>query len=387
VLRAASFAELPGWEHDQHAAVLPALLRSCDRWGGLAPPAAVGGAVDTGAVGDWLPLCAAAAALPPGDGAALRSLLERELRPWKVANHEESVGLFTGYYEPTLRGSRRPDERFAVPLHLRPPELVSVELGRFRPELAGTRLAGRVEDGALVPYHDRGAIEEGALTGRGLELVWVDDAIDAFFLHIQGSGRVELVEGGVLRVGYAGQNGFPYYAIGRELVARGALTLEQVSMQSIAAWLRAHPAEAVEVMRRNASYVFFRELAEDGPLGASGVVLTPGRSLAVDPRFHAFGTLLWLDTTLPETGEAPADGEPATRTEEPSPPRPLRRLVVAQDTGGAIRGPVRGDVFFGPGAEAAELAGHMRQPGRLWVLLPRQVEPAAHAGDQQGEER
>jgi membrane-bound lytic murein transglycosylase A len=276
-----------------------------------------------------------------------------------LTNRGEPVGLFTGYYEPTLHGSRTGGATFPVPLYLRPPELVEVELGRFRPDLEGKRIAGEVRDGALVPYHDRGAIEEGALAGRDLELLWVDDAVDAFFLQIQGSGLVELREGGTVRVGYAAQNGHPYYAIGRELVARGAMALDQVSMQSIAEWLRAHPAEAVDVMRTNASFVFFRELDEEGPLGSMGVVLTPERSLAIDPMYLPMGAPLWLETTLPA-----AAGEAAP---------PLRRLVVAQDTGGAIRGPVRGDVFWGPGERAAELAGRMRQEGRLWLLLPRSV--------------
>jgi len=187
----------------------------------------------------------------------------------------------------------------------------------------------------------------------------MDDPVDAFFLEIQGSGSIELEGGGELRVGYGAQNGFPYVAIGRELVTRGALPKEKVSMQSIREWLEAHPDEAAEVMRKNASYVFFREQPGEGPLGSLGVPLTPGRSLAVDPLFVPLGVPLWLDSTLP----AAADGSE----------RPLRRLVVAQDTGGAIRGPVRGDVFWGAGDKAADLAGRMRQPGRLWLLLPRTV--------------
>jgi membrane-bound lytic murein transglycosylase A len=358
-LRETTFAELPGWGEDAAAEALPALRRSCESW--LAKPAdtPVGRDAVGGRVASWQPLCAAVAALPAGDGATLRALLERELRPLAVTNRGEAAGLFTGYYEPTLRGSRTRGGRFTVPLYLRPPELVQVELGAFREDLAGKRVAGMVREGTLVPYHDRAAIEEGALAGRGLELVWVDDPVDAFFLQIQGSGLIELEQGGTLRAGYAAQNGHPYLAIGRELVARGAMTLERVSMQSIAEWLRANPEEAVEVMRKNASYVFFRELGEEGPLGSMGVVLTPGRSLAIDPLFLPMGAPLWLDTTYP--AEAGGAG------------RPLRRLVVAQDTGGAIQGPVRGDVFWGPGEEAAELAGRMRQEGRLWLLLPRAV--------------
>jgi membrane-bound lytic murein transglycosylase A len=356
-----TFGELPGWGEDTVAAAVPALARSCAVLRERPPGAAVGSAGVAGTVADWLPLCDAAASLRPGDDAAARAVFERLLRPVALSNRGQPEGLFTGYYEPTLRGSRRPGGAFRIPLYLRPPELVMVDLGKFRESLRGTRIAGRVSGGELLPFHDRAAIDEGALHGRDLELVWVDDPVDAFFLEIQGSGRVELVEGGILRVGYAAQNGHPYYAIGRELVARGAMTVEEVSMQSIRDWLAANPEEAVEVMRTNASYVFFRELTGEGPLGAQGVALTPGRSLAVDPRFLPYGAPLWLDTTYPGAAGGGATGPP------------LRRLMVAQDTGGAIRGPVRGDVFWGPGDEAAELAGRMRQPGRLWLLLPRTV--------------
>jgi membrane-bound lytic murein transglycosylase A len=324
-----------------------------------------------GTVADWLPLCdRAEASANAADPQALRALATELLRPVEVSNGGDPAGLFTGYYEPTLRGSRTAHDRFTVPLYVRPPELVSVDLGRFRADLAGKRIAGVVDAGALVPYFDRTAIDAGALGGRGLELVWVDDPVDAFFLEIQGSGRIELDDGTRLRIGYAGQNGYPYVAIGRELVARGALAKEQVSMQSIRAWLLEHPDEAVAVMRKNASYVFFRELPSDGPLGSLGVPLDPGRSLAVDPLFVPLGVPVWIDTTLPPAEDG---GE-----------RPLRRLVVAQDTGGAIQGPVRGDVFWGGGDEAADLAGRMRQPGRLWLLLPRTVAvpPAVPAGEQ-----
>src|SRR6185295_10813052 len=235
----------------------------------------------------------------------------------------------------------------------------SVDLGRFRADLKGKRIAGKVEDGALVPYFDRKAIDEGALAGRGLELVWVDDPVDAFFLEIQGSGRIVLPDGEQIRVGYAGQNGYVYSAIGRELLKRGVLTKEQLSMQSIREWLEANPDEGRDVMRTNASYVFFRELSEEGPVGSLGVVLTPERSLAVDPLFVPLGVPVWIDTTIPAGAPGGA--------------RPLQRLLVAQDTGGAINGPVRGDVFWGPGDEAAATAGSMRQPGRLWLLLPKAV--------------
>ncbi len=244
-------------------------------------------------------MCDRVATIVPGNDAAARALFADLLRPVAVSNRGDREGLFTGYYEPTLRGSRVEGGDFTVPLYVRPPELVSVDLGRFRADLKGKRIAGKVADGALVPYLDRTAIDEGALAGRELELVWVDDPVDAFFLEIQGSGRIQLEDGSEMRVGYAGQNGFVYTAIGRELIRRGALTREQMSMETIREWLAANPDEAREVMRTNASYVFFRELTGDGPVGSLGVALTPERSLAVDPLFVPLGVPVWIDTTIP----------------------------------------------------------------------------------------
>jgi membrane-bound lytic murein transglycosylase A len=361
-LRAATFAGLPGWADDRHAEALPPLLASCRVLARLPPERPVGRDGVGGTAADWRVPCAQAAAVPAGDAAAARTFFEAAFRPWAISDRGAAEGLFTGYYEPTLHGSRRRGGRFTVPLYRRPPELVEVDLGRFRDDLAGERIAGLVEGVALVPFADRVALDAGALAGRGLELAWVDDPVEAFFLHIQGSGRVELAEGGVLRVGYAGHNGHPYTAIGRTLFERGELALEEVSMQSIRAWLAARPDEAGELLAANRSFIFFRELDGDGPVGSLGTPLTPGRSLAVDRIHLPLGAPLWLDATAPHPDPA-------------GPDRPLRRLMVAHDTGGAIRGPVRGDVFWGHGDEAAEVAGRMKHRGRLWLLLPRAVTP------------
>jgi membrane-bound lytic murein transglycosylase A len=354
VLEPASFDDLPGWEEDDPSAALSAFLRSCRRLLSLPPGEPL---TFAGTAGDWRPVCETAARVSSGPTAA-RAFFEERFQPFAASAGGDPQGLFTGYYEPLLHGSRERTDRYRVPLYVRPPELVMVDLGDFREELKGQRIAGRVEDGELVPYPDRRAIEEGALAGRELELVWVDDPIDAFFLQVQGSGRVRLEDGSEMRVGYAAQNGHPYFAIGKDLVERGALKPEEVSMQSIRRWLEENPELAGEVMARNASYVFFEELEGEGPLGAGGVPLTPGRSLAVDRKHWPLGVPIWLDTEAP----SPRPGEPD---------RPLRRLLVAQDTGGAIRGPVRGDVFWGHGEDAAEVAGRMKHPGRMWVLLPR----------------
>jgi membrane-bound lytic murein transglycosylase A len=298
--------------------------------------------------------------LPPNDRAAARRFLESRFRPWSVRNHSNPVGLFTGYYEPLLHGSRKRHGSYTVPLYGRPPELVTVDLGRFRDDLKGKRIAGSVKDGALVPYPDRKAIDEGALAGRKLEIVWVDDPVEAFFLEVQGSGRVQLEEGGEIRIGYAAQNGHAYASIGKALIQRGALRADTVSMQSIRAWLKAHPQETAGVLEKNASYIFFQEMKGEGPMGAEGVPLTPGRSLAIDLRYLPLGVPVWI------TGRAPAP-------REGDPDQKLHRLLIAQDTGGAIRGPVRGDVFFGFGPEAEGMAGRMKHRGKMWVLLPRGV--------------
>lgn len=353
-LAPASFADLPGWADDRHAEFLPAFARTCARLARLPDDRETGLG---GRAADWRAPCAQAAAVPVGDNAAAKRFLETAFRPFLASDEAAGPdGLFTGYYEPELRGSLTRGGAYTIPLRARPADLVMVDLGEFRPELRGQRIAGNVVNGNLRPYPARAGINQGAIDNRADVLVWVDDPVDAFFLEIQGSGRVVLPDGRVLRLGYAAQNGQPYVAIGRTLIERGALTRETVSMQSIRAWLSANPAEARAVMETNPSYVFFRVLDGDGPLGAEGVALTPGRSLAVDRSLIAMGVPLWLDAEDPLT--------PNTR---------IRRMMMAQDTGGAIRGAVRGDVFWGAGAEAAERAGKMRSPGRYWILLPQAI--------------
>lgn len=367
-------AALPGWAGDDVSEALPALLRSCDRL--LAQPAdrPLQPVELGGTPGDWRPLCGALRGL--GDAAGeeeVRAIIEREAvavplsradveaaggRPGGGSGWSRRIGLFTGYFEPLLHGSRRRSARYRVPLYMQPPDLVSVDLGRFRDDLRGRRVAGRVQGRSLEPYDDRQAIASGSLAGRNLELVWVDDAIDAFFLHIQGSGRIELDDGSSFRVGYAAQNGHPYHAIGRTLVDRGELTLEEVSLQSIDAWLREHSDRAGEVMATNDSYVFFREIRGEGPVGAQGVALTPERSLAVDRQHVPLGVPVWLDAMIP-----------AASVDAPDERR--QWLLVAQDVGGAIRGAVRGDVFWGAGERARAIAGRMAHRGRYWALVPR----------------
>lgn len=334
-----ALADLPGWKADDPGAALAALRAHCTRWKWRKGPLAE--AMQQACAADW-----------SGDP---RAVLDTHFSAWHVQG--TGAGLLTGYFEPTYRGARTPSDAFAVPLLGRPDDLVEVDLGAFREDLKGERIAGRLEGSRLVPYPDRAAIRTGALEGRAPALFWLADPVDLFFLQIQGSGRIALDDGGVAHVGYAAQNGRPYRAIGRDLIARGAVPREKMSMQAIRDWLTANPSEAEAVMDLNPSYVFFSERDSGGAVGAAGLKLTPGRSIAVDHRFWNYGLPAWI--------AAPGqDDDP-----------PLARLVVAEDTGGAIRGAVRADLFLGPGDEAARLAGRMNRPLDLWILLPKSLTP------------
>lgn len=328
-LTAVSYRDLPGWLEDRLIPARPALVRSCGviRQKSTNTPM-ITGANGSGHAKDWQPFCRAL------DNAqtesALRQAIELHLTPYLVSSSATGdQGTFTGYYEPVLRGSLRQHGPYQTPLYRVPPS----KWARF----------------------SRAQIVKGKLRQKGLELVWVDSPADAFFLQIQGSGQVKLDTGETIRLGYAGQNGHPYTPIGRVLVQKGAMRLDQVSMQSIKKWLRDNPRQAESVMSHNASYVYFKKNTGDGPIGSHGVPLTPGRSLAVDRQHVTLGTPLWLVTTAPPTGGY----------------SPMQRLMVAQDTGGAIKGVVRGDVFWGSGTQAADLAGHMNVSGRYYLLLPR----------------
>ena len=282
--------------------------------------------------------------------------------PYRVVNFDETdTGLVTGYYEPLLRGSRTQSAEFRYPLYRPPQDLITVDLGEVYPDLKNRRLRGRIVDNKLVPYLDRAAIEgdRAAPPLRGLEIAWVDNAVESFFLQIQGSGQIQLPDGSLMRVGYADQNGHPFRSLGGALIRRGELKAERASMQGIKAWARRNPAKLQQFMNANPSYVFFKELPGDltGPIGTLGVPLTAERSIAVDPRVIPLGVPVYLSTTFPNTKNA------------------LNRLMVAQDTGGAIGGAVRADFYWGFGDAAGNQAGKMKQQGRMWVLLPRGYDP------------
>lgn len=340
-LEPAGFDELPGWRDDDVAAGFTAFVSGCP-------------VLRTQA--RWTAVCSAAEAVRRDDARAQRVFLESSFVPHRVvAADGKAEGLLTGYYEPLLRGSRQPDARYRHPLYGPPDDLITVDLSAVAPDTRNVRLRGRLVGRKLLPYWSRAEIEEGRAPLKGRELLWVDDAVELFFLQVQGSGRVRMEGGETVRVGYADQNGHPYRSIGRVLVDRGDLPLEKASMQGIRAWGQANAARLPALLNENPSYVFFRVLpdVEGGPPGALGVPLLAGRSIAVDPVSIPLGAPVFLASTQPGTD------------------RPLQRLVAAQDTGGAIRGAVRADFFWGFGPEAGELAGRMRQPLRLWVLLPR----------------
>ncbi len=344
---------MTGWGQDDLKTATTAIDRSCSRILKTPPERAFARFEQGGTYKEWQRTCKAFAAIDHSSSAALKSYFETHFQPWEATAEGAHIGLFTGYYESSLKGSRKKTGRYQYPLYKRPADLVMVDLGEFRDDLKGRRIAGRVISGKLKGYEDRAAITKGAWPHNDQVLVWVDDPVDAFFVQIQGSGVVALDDGGVMRIGYAGQNGHPYYAIGRELIERGALKKEEVSMQSIRAWLNKHPLEAAEIMNTNASYVFFRE-QKQGATGAEGVVLTAGRSLAIDHSKLPYGVPVWVDIAPPKEGVGP-----------------IRRLMMAQDTGGAIRGAVRGDVYWGYGPQAESLAGAMKSKGRYWLLLPK----------------
>ena len=350
-LQAAEWSELPGWNEDDPGIVFAALVASCRNLERQA---------------QWRPVCSSARALDDKNAAALRAWFEAQFRPWALVNPDGSHnGLITGYYEPILKGSRSESRGYAYPVFGPPDDLIVVELADLYPELKHLRLRGRIEGRKLVPYYSRTewTLQESKRSQEAL--VWVEDPIDLFFMQIQGSGQVQLADGRRVRLNYADQNGHPYRSIGRWLIERGELKAEQASMQGIKTWARANPSRLAEMLNANPSLVFFRELPVEGsgPQGAMGLALTPERSLAVDPRHVPLGAPIWLATSRPNSEQA------------------LTRLMLAQDTGGAIRGVVRADFYWGSGPEAGNHAGKMRQQGRMWVLMPRSYQGTEATGN------
>ncbi|HEY1615474.1 MAG TPA: MltA domain-containing protein [Rhizomicrobium sp.] len=357
-LAPASFASLEGWRQAGPGAALAAFRRSCSVILKLPPTRAMGGIGYAGQARDWQPVCAEAASV---QDTAARGWFEARFAVLQIVARENPDGLFTGYYEPALYASRTRHGAYVSPIYGQPTDLVTADLGLFHPDLAGRHLTGRVVGSKFIPYPARAQIDREGLASAPV-LLYANDPVAVFFLHIQGSGRVFLDTGGALRLAYAGQNGRAYTPVGRVLIARGALTRAQMSMQAIRGWLQTHPAGARALMESDESYVFFRELPTGDPAlgspGSEGVPLTPGASVAVDQAVHPLGIPMFVTATVPDADPARAD-------------RRFARLCVAQDTGGAIKGGVRADIFWGFGAAAESIAGRLKSPGKLYVLLPR----------------
>lgn len=342
-LAPATFAALPGWDEDDQAAAFAAFQTSCTAilGGGKAVRAA------RPITAQLFQVCERALAAGTLDTARARRFFERNFVPMRVTPKGEPGGFFTGYYETEIDGSLVRSADYDVPLYRMPPDLVDAGNGKF------VRRGGG-------PYYDRTEIENGALAGKGLEICWVKSPVDAFFAQIQGSTRVRLADGTIMRLSYAATNGMPYTAVGRFLVERGIIAREDMSMDRIRQWMEANPREAVELRRKNRSFVFFREVKlprNASTLGAQGVPLTPLRSLAVDRTIHAYGTPIWIDAVLPIASETPDT--------------PFRHLMIAQDTGTAIVGPARADIFFGAGEAVGHVAGRIKQYGTFVILVPR----------------
>ena len=342
-LQVVDWTDVVGWQEDDPGLALGALLKSCSalRW----RP-------------QWQSACDEAAAMEQAPERVVREFFERNFEPHRVSKPDGNTeGLLTGYYVPDLRGSREASAEYPYPLYRRPDDLLTIDLSDVYPDLSHYRLRGRLEGNRVIPYWERSEIDGQERPLDGQELFWVADPVELFFLQIQGSGRLLLDDGEQVLVNYADQNGHPYKSIGKYLIDHGAMSRNEMSMQNIRAWVRNNPTEVGNLLNQNPSYVFFRVLPAGvkSPPGALGVPLTPGRSLAVDRRYIPLGAPVFVDTFWPNSD------------------KPLRRLMLAQDTGGAIKGEVRGDFFWGMGAQAGEQAGRMKQSTRFWVLLPREM--------------
>jgi peptidoglycan lytic transglycosylase A len=362
------WAKLDGWANDDHATAFAAFLTSCRALNGERKPGR-----ETVITEQLKNVCQRASAAIPLEEDGARKFFEDNFRPLRISKIGDNDGFLTGYYDPIIEGSRVPTGEFTAPLFRRPPNLVASgrrKLGDLFPN-KGVKVGRRFGRRKIVPFYTRGEIEDGALDGWRLEICWLRSQVDVLFAQIQGSARVRLEDGAILRINYDSHNGWPYTPVGRVLIERNIIPKDEMSMQRIREWMEAHPDDAKDARRQNKSYVFFRivDLAsEDEPQGAQGVPLVPGRSIAVDRALHVYGTPFFISADLPIANE-----KAATK---------FRRLVFAQDTGSAIVGPARADIYFGAGTEAARMAGRIRNSGTFTMLLPRELDPALAARDQ-----
>jgi membrane-bound lytic murein transglycosylase A len=358
-----SWADIAGWSQDDHLQAYKAFRLSCKPIAAQrklpADPKALGISLRDP--------CRAAKALDISDGAKARAFFEEHFLPLRISRLGEDDGFVTGYYEPIIDGSRTQTDVYTVPVYRRPSNLFVRGVKQSASGLPNKgQVFRKIGRRKLVPYYDRAEIEDGAIAGRGLEICWLKDQTDLLFTQIQGSARVRLEDGPTMRINYDAHNGYPYMPVGRILIDRGIIPKEQMSMQKIREWMDQNPDGAKELRRQNRSYVFFREVQlsdKDEAVGAQGVPLTPGRSIAVDKALHVYGTPFFIE------GELPIESEQSKT--------PFRRLMVAQDTGSAIVGPARADLYFGAGAEAGRVSGRLRHNMRFVILIPKSLDPAA----------
>ena len=363
-LHPVSYSNLPGWKDGNLLPSFKTFLASCKVFLKLPPNKSVGSEFINLSARDWFPACQAAAQLnTPYSLNQVRTFFQTWFKAVEFHDGRPVKGLFTGYYMSSLKGSLTPTKHFNVPIYGIPDDLVSVHLNDFDPAFKNKTIIGRVvKKHRFVPYHTREEIDNGALKGKAPVIAWVDNKIDRLFLEIQGSGVIELPDGSPLYVGYSAQNGAPYTAIAGVLIKEGVMTRDNASMQRIKSYLESHPEKIRPVLNQNKSFVFFEVSKTSDAFGTLGIALTPGYSMAVDPKWVPLGTPVWLNTS-----------RPMLKTDKNL---PFRRLMIAEDTGGAIRGPVRGDVYWGAGEKATSIAGKMKNPGHYWILLPKKPQPA-----------
>jgi membrane-bound lytic murein transglycosylase A len=360
-LKKVTFKDLPGWVDDHQSEAVPSFLNSCAKLAKLADDAPIGHDGHGGVAKQWRGPCAAAAKLKAGDDKAARTFFETEFVAYQAAGKSGPVGKLTGYFVQELDASRKRAGKYQYPIYARPKDLVMIDLSLFVTDAHGRRLWGRHDDkGTLQPYFTRAEIRKGALASQKLEIMYADDPVDVLFAHIEGSAIAVMDDGSKVRLEFAGKNGRSYKGVGKVLKEMGVLTGKyNGTMPGIRSYLADHITKFDELVDQNASFVFFKESTAPGAMGSQDVVLTARRSMAVDRAFIAHSTPIWVD------GKAPSVGKPGAST--------WRSLLIAQDTGGGILGAVRGDIYWGEGAVAEELAGRMGGPGRYWVLLPKGV--------------
>jgi membrane-bound lytic murein transglycosylase A len=358
ILVKSEYSQLPNWKESDQTQGFIAFKHSCSEILKRNPNTSFSYLAQSRQTLDWQGICQAAIKLNNPSLQTVKQFFENWFDPYFVLNNFNSRGLFTGYYLPVLHASLIKDQQHLVPIYSLPKDLIKVNLGLFRPEFAGENIVGQLKNHILIPYPDRASINNGAIKSSADIIAWNDNLIDLFYAQIQGSAIVELPSNKQLLIGYDGDNGHKYIPIGKVLIANHALTKKNISLQTIRTWLLQHPSQINTILNQNTSYVFFRVIGSGSPTGKEGVPLTPEGSIAIDDKYIPLGVPIWLDTAIPQNNPN-------------STLSPYQHLLIAQDVGGAIKGVVRGDVYWGAGNNAEFIAGHMRSPGRYWILLPK----------------